>query len=330
MAEIALVAEPRTSNGTRPSKRLRVAGRIPAIIYGHGDRPLTVSVDARELRLALSSEAGLNALFELSVGDERHLAIARELQRHPVRHTVAHVDFQVVRRDEIVPADVALHLVGEALGTTRAGGSIEHLVQSLHIHAKPADIPTSFELDISNLEIGDTVRLSEIPVPPGVVIDGDPEMTVVVAHPAVPPPPRRPPRAQPQRVGRAGRWRCRSRTRAEACRPDRPDAVARAPGTGARRPTFSRLASATRRRERRAHPAQCRRRRDRRRRRTARCQPAPQARHRIALRRGADRGDNGSCSRDPRDVHERVAASRFVRSVKRYGVERLAAPRRRP
>jgi large subunit ribosomal protein L25 len=183
MAEIALIAEARTENGTRPSKRLRATGRIPAIIYGHGVRPVPISVDARDLRLALSSEAGANALFEIAVNGERHLAIARELQRHPVRHTVAHVDFQVVRRDEVVPADVPLNLVGEALATTRAGGSIEHLVLSLHVRAKPAEIPVAFEVDISDLEIGGTIRLGEIVVPSGVTIEGDPEMSVVIAHP---------------------------------------------------------------------------------------------------------------------------------------------------
>ena len=108
MADIALIAEP--SNRARfvqPSRRLRTDGRVPAVIYGHGEDPVAVTVDARDLRTALASLSGGSVLFNLNVAGDEHLVIAREVQRHPVRHTVAHVDFQVVSRDEVVPADDA-------------------------------------------------------------------------------------------------------------------------------------------------------------------------------------------------------------------------------
>lgn len=183
MAEIPLVADVREERGSSASRRLLHAGRIPAVVYGHGDEPLAIDVDARALRSALSTEAGVNALLDLDVAGDHHLAIARELQRHPVRQTVSHVDFQVVRRDEVVSADVAVNLVGEPLGVTRAEGTVEHLVLSVTIKAKPADIPTHFELDVSELAIGDTVHVRDIALPPGVTIDADPDTAVVVAHP---------------------------------------------------------------------------------------------------------------------------------------------------
>ncbi|HUZ19106.1 MAG TPA: 50S ribosomal protein L25 [Acidimicrobiales bacterium] len=183
MAEITLVAEPREESGTAVSRRLRAAGRIPGILYGHGVTPVPLSVDARALRSALTTEAGVNVLFELDVAGQRHLAVARELQRHPVRQTVAHVDFQVVRRDEVIGAEVSLNLVGEAPAVTKNGGMVEHLVLTVHVRAKPADIPTSFEIDISELEIGSSLRIADLDVPEGVTIDADPETAVVIGHP---------------------------------------------------------------------------------------------------------------------------------------------------
>ncbi|MCU1490265.1 MAG: ribosomal protein Ctc-form [Acidimicrobiaceae bacterium] len=183
MAEITLVAQPRLEQGSAASRRLRRAGRVPAVLYGHGADPRALSVDARDLRTALSTESGLNALLDLDLAGTSYLAIAREVQRDPLRHTVAHVDFQVVRRDEIVSADVPLVLLGEALGVSRAGGTVEHVLVNLTIKAKPADIPSSIELDISELSVGDAIRVADLPLPAGVVTETDPETAVVVAVP---------------------------------------------------------------------------------------------------------------------------------------------------
>ncbi|HXZ82366.1 MAG TPA: 50S ribosomal protein L25 [Acidimicrobiales bacterium] len=184
MDEISLVAEPRRDKGSPATRRLRADGRVPGVVYGHGVTPIPVSVDERALRGALSTAAGENALIDLTIGKAHHLALARELQRHPVRQTVAHVDFLVVRRDEIVAAEVPVALVGEALAVTRAGGTVEHLLLSVGVRAKPADIPRAFEVDISELDIGDAIRLSSVLIPPGVTLEADPETPVVVGHAA--------------------------------------------------------------------------------------------------------------------------------------------------
>ena len=183
MADITLVAEPGRAPGTRSSKRLRASGRIPAVVYGHGIDPIAISVDARELRTALGTEAGTRALLELHIGGERHLAMARQLQRHPVRHTVTHVDFQVVRRDEVVSAEVSLVLVGDPVAVHRGGGLVDQELQVIAIKAKPADLPSHVEIDISGLEIGSSIRFAEVSLPKGVESDLDPEHVLVVGRP---------------------------------------------------------------------------------------------------------------------------------------------------
>jgi large subunit ribosomal protein L25 len=183
MAEITLSAESGRALGSRSSGRLRAAGKIPGVVYGHGIEPLPVAVDARALRAALTTDSGLNALLNIEVDGASHLTLARELQRHPVRHTVVHVDFQVVRRDEVISAEVPLSLVGEAEAVHRGDGVVEQQLFSLTVHAIPARIPNGIDIDISRLSIGDAVRVGDLPLPSGVTTDTDPEVTVVVAQP---------------------------------------------------------------------------------------------------------------------------------------------------
>ena len=183
MAEITLNAEPGRPLGSRPSGRLRATGKIPGVVYGHGMEPLAVAIGARDLRVALTTEAGLNALFNLKVGSTSHLAIAKDLQRHPVRQTVIHVDFQVVRRDEIVTADVRISLVGESEAVHLANGTVDQELLTLQIKAKPGEVPALIELDVSDLEVGDVLRVSNLSLPAGVMTDVDPESPVAIAHP---------------------------------------------------------------------------------------------------------------------------------------------------
>jgi large subunit ribosomal protein L25 len=181
MAEITLQAESGRTTGTRASGRLRHEGRIPAVIYGHGISPIPVSVDGRELRAALSTDAGLNALLSLNVGGTAHLTMARELQRHPVRGTVTHVDFQIVRRDEVVSADVPVHLVGEALQVTRNDGVVSQELHTITVNATPDKLPHAIEIDINELVVGDTIRVGDLKLPAGVSSDLDAVEPVVVA-----------------------------------------------------------------------------------------------------------------------------------------------------
>jgi large subunit ribosomal protein L25 len=153
------------------------------VVYGRGIDATSVSLDARELRTALSGEAGVNALLALEVDGATHLTMAKEIQRHPVRGTVSHVDLLVVSRDEPVGAEVPLVLVGEATEVQDAGGVVDQQVFSLSIRSLPADIPNAIEIDVSDLVIGNSVRLSDVRLPAGVSTDADPELTLVVGEP---------------------------------------------------------------------------------------------------------------------------------------------------
>lgn len=183
MPDITVVAETGRPIGSRSSGRLRAAGKVPGVVYGHGNDPVPVAVDARALRAALSTDAGLNALITLDIGGRTQLAMAKEIQRHPVRHTVTHVDFLAVSRDEVVTVDVPVHLVGEATELLRADGVVDHQLFSLTAHAKPGNIPNSIEVDISALRVGDTIRVDDLDLPAGVTTDVDGETAIVVGQP---------------------------------------------------------------------------------------------------------------------------------------------------
>jgi large subunit ribosomal protein L25 len=147
MAEINLKAQTGRDTGSPASRRLRGQGRIPAVVYGRGVTPTSVSVDGRELRQALSGEAGVNQLLALQVDGEVHLALARALQRHPVRHTVVHIDFQVVSRDQVVSSEVPIVIVGEARAVEQERGLLEQPLTALTVHSVPSRIPNAIEVD---------------------------------------------------------------------------------------------------------------------------------------------------------------------------------------
>ena len=183
MPEIPLMAQAGRPTGSRAARRLRSAGKIPAVLYGHGVEAQAISVEGRELRAALTTEAGLNALLSVRVDGTTHLAMARELQRDPVRGVLRHVDFVIVRRDEIVTVDVPVTLAGEATLVHQGDGVVDQQIHALSVKATPARIPTHLEVDVSELAIGDTIRVGDLRLPDGVTTDVDAETAVVVGQP---------------------------------------------------------------------------------------------------------------------------------------------------
>jgi large subunit ribosomal protein L25 len=181
MPDITLVAETGRPTGSRPTGRLRAAGKVPGVLYGHGMAPIALAVDRRELRHALTGAAGVNAVVQLRVDGTTHATVVKDLQRHPVRHTVTHVDFIVVRMDEQITVDVPIVLEGEPKQVLSEGGVIEHPLSALSVSTTPRDIPTHLTVDISDMAIGDVVRVSDLSLPPGVTTDVDPDAPVVVA-----------------------------------------------------------------------------------------------------------------------------------------------------
>jgi large subunit ribosomal protein L25 len=181
MAEVALAAEKRQNHGSGPTRRLRKEGRVPATLYGHGIDPLSLSVDGRDFRNAINA-AGVNAIFELGLDGKKHLAFTRSLQRHPVRGTVIHADFQVVSRNEKISAEVHINFLGEAEQVTKQGGVVEHQLTSLHVTAPVGDFPSHLDLDISGLELDGALRVHDIVLPKNVETDVDGEEPVVVGR----------------------------------------------------------------------------------------------------------------------------------------------------
>jgi len=185
MSEYKLAAENRSEAGKGAARRLRASGRVPAVLYGHGTKPRHLSVDARQFGQALRTDAGVNVLMELEVGGDRHLALAKEIQRHPVRGDFIHVDFIQVRRGEKVHVSVPVHLVGEAPGV-REGGIADQDLYQVNVEAEVTNVPEAVDADVSGLNIGDVLRVGDLKAPGGAVILDDPEASVVsVVAPAV-------------------------------------------------------------------------------------------------------------------------------------------------
>lgn len=182
MSEVTLVAESGRAIGSRSSGRLRGEGRVPAVVYGHGISPLSVSINRRDLRAALHTEAGHNAVINLEVGSDTHLTIVKDMQRHPVRNEVVHVDFLVVNRNEVVTVDVPITLEGESAAVHAASGTIDQQLFTLSVNTTPTNIPNEITVDVSGLDIGDSVRVGDLQLPSGVTTDVDPEEAIVVAQ----------------------------------------------------------------------------------------------------------------------------------------------------
>jgi large subunit ribosomal protein L25 len=180
--DITLVAETGRTTGSAASRRLRANGKVPAVLYGRGADPVALTVDWRDLRAALTTDKGLNALLTLKVGSRKTTALVKELQRHPVRRDVLHVDFLAVDVDVVISTDVPIVLEGEATLVIREQGVVDQVLNAIVVQAKPQDIPGHLSVDVSALEIGHTLTVGDLELPPGVATEVDPEETVVTAQ----------------------------------------------------------------------------------------------------------------------------------------------------
>jgi len=176
--QIALAAQPRAGGGKGEARRLRRAGRVPAIAYGVGGSPTALSVDALELYHVLHTGAGTNAVISLGIDGGSQLVLAREIQRHPVRREILHVDFVAVQRDVKVEVDVPIVLQGEAPGAEE-GGVVSQELYSVRVRVLPMEVPEQIQALVSDLQIGDVRRLEELELPAGVELLDGPERAVV-------------------------------------------------------------------------------------------------------------------------------------------------------
>lgn len=165
--------------GSSAARRLLSQDQIPAVVYGHGMTPLAVTVDRKDLRVALSGPAGLNTVLELHVGSDKYPAIVKEVQRDPVKRNVRHVDFQQISMTEVITVHVPLHLKGTAKAVLAEGGLVDPVVNSIDVRATAANIPNEIVVDITNMTMDSVVRLGDLQMPAGVTVVGDPEFVVV-------------------------------------------------------------------------------------------------------------------------------------------------------
>ena len=149
MSEVTLTAESGRTIGTRPSRRLRAEGRVPGIVYGAGQPAETITSARADLRHALNTEAGRNALIRLEFDGQSFLTLVREIQRHPVRRDVTHVDFLKVDKTKPVELDIPIALVGEPKQVTVMGGMTEQRLNSVRVRVRPDNIPNAIEVDRS-------------------------------------------------------------------------------------------------------------------------------------------------------------------------------------
>src|SRR5439155_265004 len=167
------------------ARKVRAAGRVPAVVYGHGIDPLHVSVDAKDLFHVLHTDAGTNVLVDLRVDGQNFLAMPREIQRDHIRGRFIHIDFLRIARDEKIHVEVPIHLVGESHGV-KEGGVVEHHLWDLQLECFPQDVPTHVEADITRLGINESLKVGELRTPEkSTVLTSPDEVVVSVVPPQV-------------------------------------------------------------------------------------------------------------------------------------------------
>jgi large subunit ribosomal protein L25 len=180
-----LKAAPREEKGKEAAKRMRHAGRIPAVLYGHGFDPILISLDERSFKSLLRHERGLHGLLQMTVEGEAggaHTVMVKELQRDPIKDHILHVDFQRIRGDEELHAEVALQFIGEPVGV-KAGGIMQHYLYEVTVACLPRDLPEVIEVDVSGLDLKENLRVSDLPAMEGIRYINSPEEIVAAVTP---------------------------------------------------------------------------------------------------------------------------------------------------
>jgi large subunit ribosomal protein L25 len=174
-----LVAETGRATGSANARRMRREDHIPGVVYGHGMTPIPVSIARRDLRLALSGSAGLNTVLDLQIEGTSYPAIVKDMQRHPVRRTVAHVDFLQVDLNEEIVVSVPVRLEGEAKAVLQGGGLVDPAVDTIDVSTTPRNIPDEIVIDITDMTMDTVITLGDITLPKGVVAVADADLPIV-------------------------------------------------------------------------------------------------------------------------------------------------------
>src|SRR6185503_4797176 len=161
---VAIKAEPRSANGKGAARQIRLQGKVPAVVYGHGREPETLAVSLGELEKALTGIAAESTLIDLSIGGNTIKTLIREIQRHPTRSRIIHVDFYEIHSDEKITLAVPVHLIGTPEGVKNGGGVLDQVLREIEIQVLPADIPERVTLDVSALIIVRSLHVSDLKI----------------------------------------------------------------------------------------------------------------------------------------------------------------------
>jgi len=179
MANATLGAELRSETGKGVARKLRAAGRVPAVIYGHNREPQSLTVEARELGRLLEKITAGSTVIELGLaGGATARTLIREIQRHPVKRNILHVDFQELVAGEKVTMQCPLVFVGTPEGVRNQGGILEEILREVSISVDPASIPNHIDVDVAELTIGHPLHVRDLQLPAGVTVLDDPDATV--------------------------------------------------------------------------------------------------------------------------------------------------------
>jgi large subunit ribosomal protein L25 len=180
-APATIHATRREGTGKGPARTARREGRVPGVLYGHGEESIALSVDSRELQRLVHSVSIENTIVDLSLDGGRQAVkvLVREIQRHPTREQYLHVDFFQVAMDEKISVEVPIVLVGEPIGVRTKEGMVDHQLRVLEVFCLPGEIPEKIEVDVSGLDVGDSIHVAELSVPAGIEVETESDRSVV-------------------------------------------------------------------------------------------------------------------------------------------------------
>jgi large subunit ribosomal protein L25 len=184
MATEVLIAHPRTETGKGAARKLRAAKQVPGVVYGHKRQPQSLALDARDLQKMLDRVSSDTTVFELRIDGGTARTLIRDIQRHPFKREILHIDFQELVAGELVTVDIPLVLVGTPLGVRLSGGMLDQVLRTINVEVDPANIPNHIDVDVSNLDLHQSIHVRDLTLPPGVeVLENEGETICVVAPP---------------------------------------------------------------------------------------------------------------------------------------------------
>jgi large subunit ribosomal protein L25 len=184
MATEVLIAHPRSETGKGAARKLRAAKQVPGVVYGHKREPQSLALDARDLQKMLDRVSADTTVFELRIDGGTARTLIRDIQRHPFKREILHIDFQELVAGELVTVDIPLVLVGTPLGVRLSGGMLDQVLRTISVEVDPGNIPNHIDVDVSNLDLHQSIHVRDLTLPAGVeVLENEGETICVVAPP---------------------------------------------------------------------------------------------------------------------------------------------------